>query len=348
LNRYMDMAVNLAKMSAGQTSVNPPVGAVIVKNGRVIGYGAHLKSGEFHAERAALNHCTESAEGAEIYVTLEPCSHHGKTPPCTDALIEAGIKRVYYASRDQNSKVDGLNVLKDRGIDTVHLEHPDIDALYRPFYTTMKDKRPFITLKSALTLDGKMARENGDSHWVSNELSRQDVHQLRQQHDGILIGGHTLRNDNPSLTTRLSDNDKHPVPVILLGSQKLKRDMNIFNHPHRPLIFTNNKENMQFKDAAEIYLGHYEINEIMQILYEKYEIASILVEGGSSVHTQFLNDNLFDDLIIYIAPKIFGYSEYQLHNGDLHSQPDLILDHVEKLESDIKLTYRRTPACSQD
>src|SRR5699024_1275719 len=181
--------------------------------------------GEFHAERAALNHCTESGGGADRYVTREPCSHHGKTTTFSDAIIEAGSKRVYYDSRDENSNGDGLNALKDRANDPVPSPHPDIDALYRPFYTTMKDKRPFITLKRALTLDGKMARENGDSHWVSNELSRQDVHQLPQQHDGILIGGHTLRNDNPSLTTRLSDNDKHPVPVILLGSQKLKLDM---------------------------------------------------------------------------------------------------------------------------
>ncbi|MEY8560481.1 bifunctional diaminohydroxyphosphoribosylaminopyrimidine deaminase/5-amino-6-(5-phosphoribosylamino)uracil reductase RibD [Jeotgalicoccus halotolerans] len=347
MNRYMDMAVNLARMSAGQTSVNPPVGAVVVKNGRFIGYGAHLKAGELHAERAALNSCIESAAGADIYVTLEPCSHHGKTPPCTDAVIEAGIKRVYYAARDVNDKVDGLKVLNDQGIETIYLKHPDIEELYRPFNTGILNQRPFITLKGAMSLDGKIAHQNGDSHWVSNEYSRLDVHHLRQQHDGILIGGNTLLNDNPSLTTRLSDNDSHPVPVILLGSQTLKADMNIFKHPHKPIIFTSNKENAAFEDRAELCFGSYDLSEILYILYER-NIASLLVEGGSSIHTQFLNENLFDDLIIYIAPKIFGYSEYQLHQGDPDGQLNLILHHVEKLESDIKLTYRRTQACLQD
>lgn len=347
MDKYMNMAVNMAKMSVGQTAVNPPVGAVIVKEGRVIGYGAHLKAGELHAEREALNSCSESPRGADIYVTLEPCSHYGKTPPCTTAIIEAGIKRVYYAYRDTNDKVDGLKVLNNHGIETVYLSHPEIDDLYRPFSIQLANQRPFITLKSAMSLDGKIAYKNGDSHWVSNHESRRDVHYLRHHHAGILIGGHTLLNDDPHLTTRLSDNDKHPVPVILLGSQALREDMNIFNHPHKPIIFTDNKENAQFKDRAKIFFGNYNLTEILHILYEE-TIASLLVEGGTSIHTQFLNETLFDDLIIYIAPKIFGYSEYQLHQGDLLDQLDLILHHVEKLESDIKLTYRRTPACLQD
>src|SRR5699024_10104703 len=142
----MNLAVSLAETVYGQTGANPPVGAVIVKNGRVIGIGAHLKEGE---------------KGADIYVTLEPCSHHGKTPPCTDALIEAGIKRVFYASCDHNSKVDGLKVLKAHGIEVILLQHPKIFELYRPFNIKLKEDRPFITLKTAMTLDGKIARENG-------------------------------------------------------------------------------------------------------------------------------------------------------------------------------------------
>ena len=347
MNTYMNMAVNMANMAAGQTAVNPPVGAVIVKDGRVIGYGAHLKAGDLHAERAALKNCTESVRGGDIYVTLEPCSHYGRTPPCTEALIEAGIKRVFYAQKDTNDKVDGLSVLNNQGIETIHLPNSAIDELYRPFKIQLRNQRPFITLKGAMSLDGKIAHHNGDSHWVSNEYSRRDVHKLRHIHDGILIGGQTLLNDNPHLTTRLTDNNKHPVPVILLGSKQLNSDMNIFKHPHKPVIFTNNEENALFKDRAHIYFGNYKLTEILHILYEA-DIASLLVEGGSSVHTQFLNENLFDDLIIYIAPKIFGYSEYQLHRGDSGHLDELMLHHVEKLESDIKLTYRRTPACLQD
>lgn len=347
MNTYMNMALNMAKVAAGQTAVNPPVGAVIVKEGRVIGYGAHLKAGELHAERAALKSCTESARGADIYVTLEPCSHHGKTPPCTEALIEAGVKRVFYAFRDTNDNVDGLTVLNSHGIETIHLPNNEITELYRSFNIQLRNQRPFITLKGAMSLDGKIAHQNGNSHWVSNKHSRRDVHKLRHIHDGILIGAHTLLNDNPHLTTRLTDNDKHPVPVILLGSQQLNENMNIFKHPHKPVIFTSNEENEVFKDRAHIHFGNYKLTEILHILYEA-DIGSLLVEGGSSIHTQFLNENLFDDLIIYIAPKIFGYSEYQLHQGDPQSQLELILHHVEKLESDIKLTYRRTPACLQD
>lgn len=343
------MAMNLAEMAADQTAKNPPVGAVIVKDGRVIGYGAHLKAGDLHAERAALNNCTEPASGADMYVTLEPCSHHGKTPPCTDAIIEAGIKHVYYANRDSNDKVDGLTVLNNHGIETTYIEHPRSVELYRSFNIQIVKNRPSITLKSAMSLDGKIAFGNGDSHWVSNEHSRYDVHQLRQAHDGILIGAHTLLYDNPRLTTRLSNNDKHPVPIILLGSQKLQADMNIFKHPHQPIIFTSNEENLQFEHNCKIFFGNYDLNQILHILYEN-NIASLLVEGGSSILTQFINEKLFDDLIIYIAPKIFGYSQYQIYKDVRLKQDDLnlVLHHVEKLESDIKIIYRRTPACLQD
>ena len=343
----MNLAVSLAETVYGQTGANPPVGAVIVKNGRVIGIGAHLKEGENHAERAALKACTESPKGADIYVTLEPCSHHGKTPPCTDALIEAGIKRVFYASCDHNSKVDGLKVLKAHGIEVILLQHPKIFELYRPFNIKLKQDRPFITLKTAMTLDGKIARENGDSYWVSNEQSRKDVHLLRSIHDGILIGGNTLLKDNPHLTVRISAIDKEIRPVILLGSKLLSSELNIFEHPLKPIVFTTNKDNLKFSNEFQIYYGEYELDKILKICLEE-GIHSLLVEGGSTILTSFLNNNLFDDLIIYIAPKIFGYSEYQIHQAKEVTVDNLILHKVEKLESDIKLTYRRTRQCSQD
>lgn len=347
LNHYMDIAISMAKLAIGQTGMNPPVGAVIVKNGRIIGTGSHLKSGEMHAERAALQACIEDPEGADIYVTLEPCSHHGKTPPCTDAIIESGISRVYYAYKDNNDKVSGIQKLSEHGVEVIYSRHEAASELYRPFNIRLMDKRPYITLKCAQTLDGKMARQNGDSHWVSNSESRRDVHQIRQLHDGILIGAGTLIADDPLLTVRLFDNDKQPIPIVLLGSKVLNQSLNLLKHPVQPVVFTTNEQNLKFKDTCKVYVGNYTLTEILTILIEE-NVSSVLVEGGTTVHTQFINENLFDDLIIYIAPKIFGYSKYQLHSGVLDTHDGLILQNVEKLESDIKLTYRRTRQCLQD
>lgn len=349
MNQYMNMAMDLALMVDGQTGQNPPVGAIIVKDGRVIGLGAHLKQGDLHAERQALENCQEQAYGADMYVSLEPCSHHGTTPPCTDAIIEAGIDTVYYAFEDINPDVFGHQVLNDHGISTELMTHPDAEELYRPFTTRITEGRPFVTVKCAMSLDGKLAMPDGQSHWVSNEASRQDVHQLRHLHEAILIGGHTLETDNPRLTTRLEMDSRDPVPVVLLGSQALIGDMNILKHPHRPIIFTNNKDNLNYDHVCDIHYGDFSPEDVMQTL-SSYKIASVLVEGGSNTITRFLDAYIYDNLIIYIAPKIFGYSEYQLYDSVIQNTDDsiqLTLHDVEKLGSDIKLTYRRASLCSQ-
>lgn len=269
MNRYMNMAMALAKMVEGQTGKNPPVGAVIVKDGRVIGLGAHLKAGEAHAEVQALESCIESPDNAEMYVSLEPCNHHGKTPPCVDRLIEAGIKHVYYGFKDYSLNGKSSEKLRENGIQSTHLKHPEAEELYRPFLITKGASRPFITLKCAMSIDGKIALRNGESYWVSNDISREDTHHLRHSHDAIMVGGSTLLNDDPSLTTRLTETYSHAVPVVLLGSKKLAPDMNIFQHPLKPIIFTNNKENLKFDDKCCIYYGTFTMEEIFAKLYDK-------------------------------------------------------------------------------
>lgn len=348
MNQYMNTAVELARAAFGQTGKNPPVGAVVVKAGKVIGTGMHLKYGGPHAEVNALNSCTESPEGASVYISLEPCSHHGNTPPCVDALIKAGVSDVYYAFKDTTLDTDGAEKFRAAGINYTHLEHPGASELYRPFVVSKKSSRPFVTLKCAMSIDGKIALSNGMSSWVSNESSRQDVHHLRGTHDAVLIGGGTLLADNPSLTTRYGG-DSHARPVILAGSRTLDSGMNLFNHPLRPVIFTNEKDNMKFSDRCDVYCGTFEMTEVLEILYEK-GIASVLIEGGTHILSQCINQQLFDDLIIYFAPKVFGYSRYQLYDKEVHDVNELalVLHDVERLDSDIKLIYRRKAECLQD
>lgn len=341
---YMDKAVALAQIAEGQTECNPPVGAVIVKDGVVIGTGSHLQMGTDHAEVQAIKSCIQNPEGADIHVTLEPCSHHGRTPPCTDAIRKAGIKRVFYAVKDKNPKVSGYEVLEMNGIHAEHQPHEEAAELYEAFFTHSSKKRPVVTLKSAMSLDGKMALEDGSSKWITNESARQDVQYLRHTHDAILVGGGTLMRDNPRLTSRIEGGGNHPRPVVLLGTRKLERGLNIENHPKKPIIFTSNKGNSDFNQLYDIVYGEFPNDDILKKLYRDHDISSVLVEGGSRIHTVFINEALYDQIIIYIAPKLFGKSQHEMFQSELSSMEETVqleLTDVEKLQSDLKLTYRR-------
>ncbi len=341
---YMEKAIAMAKIADGQTSRNPPVGAVIVKDGVVIGTGSHLAMGTDHAEVRAIKSCIGDPAGADIYITLEPCSHHGKTPPCTDAIKRAGLKRVFYAVKDENPKVSGREVLDAAGIYAEHQPHDEAEALYETFFTHLSAGRPFVTLKSAMSLDGKMALDDGTSKWITNETSRQDVQRLRHAHDAILVGGGTLMRDDPRLTARIEGGGNHPAPVILLGDRLMAEGMNIENHPKKPIIFTSNKENDAFENIYDIEYGSFSYDAILKILYSDYDIGSVLVEGGSRIHTALINSELYDQIILYIAPKLFGSSRHELFQSEITSMEETVrleLADVEKLRSDLKLTYRR-------
>lgn len=343
MNHYMKMALQLAQMTSGQTGTNPAVGAVIVKEGKIIGMGAHLGYGEPHAERQALAACNTDPAGADMHVTLEPCSHHGKTPPCTEAIIASGIKKVHYGAKDENVKVRGHEVLSAAGIQVVHQQETEIDHFYAPFFTHLKRKYPIITLKCAMSLDGKLALSDGTSKWITGEAARHNVHEERHVHDGILVGGTTLLRDNPRLTARVYEGGNSPVPIILLGDGVLHDDLHLFNHDKHPIIFTTNEMNMKYSDRCDLRVGERPLEEVLEALYEE-GISTLFVEGGASILTSFIEQELYDRIILYIAPKLFGESGYGLYQSQLtemESAVQLDLEKVESLESDLKLTYRK-------
>ncbi|WP_237605497.1 MULTISPECIES: bifunctional diaminohydroxyphosphoribosylaminopyrimidine deaminase/5-amino-6-(5-phosphoribosylamino)uracil reductase RibD [Salinicoccus] len=341
MNRYMNMAFEMARMTVGQTGKNPAVGAVIVKAGKVIGMGAHLGYGKPHAERQALASCNESPQGADIYVTLEPCSHYGKTPPCTEAIIEAGISRVFYASKDLNPKVSGHKVLLDAGVQVAHTPDTAIDRFYAPFFRHLESGRPNVTLKCAVSLDGKLALDDGTSTWITGEAARTDVHYERHLHDAILVGGGTLMHDDPKLTARIEGGGDSPVPVILLGREKLSDGQKILDHPKRPIIYTANEANLKYDETCDVRVGEWTLDAILADLYAE-GISSLFVEGGATVLTSFIKQQLYDRILLYVAPKIFGESRHALYKEQISSMEEIVqleLIDVEKLGSDLKLTY---------
>ncbi len=320
---YMRKALELAKRGEGYTSPNPMVGAVIVKNGEIISSGYHKYFGGPHAEINALKDAGRQAEGATIYVNLEPCSHYGKTPPCSLALIKAGIKKAVIAMEDPNPLVAGRGIkqLKKAGIEiksgVLEKEARDLNEVFIKYISS---DYPFIYLKMAQTLDGFLASKNGDSKWISNKKARLYTHKLRHKVDAILVGINTLINDNPRLTTRLTDGTgKDSLRIVLDTKLKIPLHARIINQQSSAdtLIVTakdinkEKKERLINKQGVEILsLDLEENNEIplkvlLKILHER-NISSILVEGGGKINYSFLNNNLIDKLYAFIAPKILG------------------------------------------
>jgi len=319
----MRKALELAKRGEGYTSPNPMVGALIVKNGEIISSGYHKYFGGPHAEINALKDAGRQAEGATIYVNLEPCSHYGKTPPCSLALIKAGIKKAVIAMEDPNPLVAGRGIkqLKKAGIEiksgVLGKEARDLNEVFIKYISS---DYPFIYLKMAQTLDGFLASKNGDSKWISNKKARLYTHKLRHKVDAILVGINTLINDNPRLTTRLTDGTgKDSLRIVLDTKLKIPLHARIINQQSSAdtLIVTakdinkEKKERLINKQGVEILsLDLEENNEIplkvlLKILHER-NISSILVEGGGKINYSFLNNNLIDKLYAFIAPKILG------------------------------------------
>ncbi|WP_175991336.1 bifunctional diaminohydroxyphosphoribosylaminopyrimidine deaminase/5-amino-6-(5-phosphoribosylamino)uracil reductase RibD [Bacillus sp. Marseille-Q1617] len=316
---YMELALNMAKATQGQTSPNPAVGAVVVRDGAVVGLGAHLNAGEGHAEVHAIRAAGEKAEGADIYVTLEPCSHYGKTPPCSQLIISSGIKRVFIASTDPNPLVSGKGIeqLRDAGIQ-VHVGECQSEALElnKHFFHFIKHKTPYVTLKTAITLDGKTAAPSGDSKWITSEKSRLDVHYDRHRHDAILVGVNTIIRDNPHLTTRLPQGGKNPIRIILDNHLRTPLTSNVVkDHESKTIIITNESVKEEDKipyleagcDLISIPLDRIDLHHLLRELGSR-SIQSLYVEGGSAVHGSFLKERAFQELIMYMAPKLIGGS----------------------------------------
>ncbi len=354
---YMKRAITLAKKALGYTSPNPLVGAVIVKNNKIIGEGYHHKAGELHAERMALADCKESPKGATMYVTLEPCCHQGRTPPCTDAIIEAGIQHVVIGSFDPNPFVmgNGIKKLREHGITvTSHFLQKECDEINQVFFHYITTKMPFVALKYAITADGKIATKTGASRWISNELSRNHAHQLRHQYSSILVGIETVLQDNPLLTCRL-EHAVQPIRIICDSRLRIPLESQICKtaKKYRTIIAYAN-DTMGKKEVLES-LGltlwqlpdensKVSLTNLLKKLGE-HGIDSILVEGGGRIHFSFLQSQLAQKLYIYFAPKIFGGKDGKSPvGGDGISQPDeafrLTLLQSVALDGDILLEYK--------
>jgi len=319
---YMKLALELAKERKGLTHPNPTVGAVIVKDGKIIGKGIHYKAGHPHAEREAIKDALSKGEditNSTMYITLEPCCHYGKTPPCTEAIIDNRIKRVVVATLDANPLVagKGIEILKNAGIETkVGVLEEEAKKLNEDFFVYIREQRPFVNLKLAQTLDGKIATKTGSSKWITSEKSRAYAHQLRKEATAVLIGVNTALKDNPELTVRAVKTERQPIRVLLDKELKTPLDYKIFNDKAKTLVFTSEladkeklKELKKRKNIEIVKLdlkdNQFSIRDILNELYKR-EIVHLLVEGGKDTITRFIKENLFDKISLFIAPKFVG------------------------------------------
>ena len=320
---YMRRALELARKGEGHTSPNPMVGCVVVKDGRIISEGYHEKYGEFHAERNALTRCTEDTAGAALYVTLEPCCHQGKTPPCTDIIIEKKIARVFVGSMDSNPLVagKGVQILRDHGI---YVETGILDAecrkLNEVFYHYIATKTPFVVMKYAMTLDGKIACATGDSKWVTGEIARTQVHRMRGRYRGIMVGIGTVLADDPMLNCRV-EGGVDPVRILCDSNLRIPTESQIVKTAsdietivacsQEALESERKQEKIRRLKEAGIQIigteGAHGVNlvELMKKLGGQ-NIDSILLEGGGTLNASALEDGIVNKVYAYIAGKLIG------------------------------------------
>lgn len=318
MDKYMLRAAEIAKRGIGFVNPNPLVGAVIVKNGTITGEGWHEHYGDFHAERNALKNCTENPDGADMYVTLEPCCHYGKNPPCTEAIISAGIKRVYVGSFDPNPLVagKGIKALRDGGIEVIENCEKDIcDNLNEIFFHYITTKKPYIILKTAITADGKTASVTGSSKWITNERSRLHVHETRKRVAAIMTGIGTVLADDPILNCRI-ENPSNPVRFILDSHLRIPLNCNIVKTakeiPTYIVYLSDNNDKVSMLEKYGVNIMHasgsdgkIDLNKLITKIGEM-GLDSILIEGGAELHTSFLKSKIVNKLQIYMAPKIMG------------------------------------------
>lgn len=362
---YMRRAIELAKRGLGFTNPNPLVGAVIVKDDRIIGEGYHAKYGELHAERNAIASLTESAEGATIYVTLEPCCHYGKTPPCTEAIIENKIARVVIGSRDPNPKVSGKGaaILREAGI-TVEEDflRSECDSLNDVFFHYITNKTPYVVAKYAMTADGKIATTIGESKWISTEESRRLVQKMRASYMGIMAGIGTVLADDPMLNARI-DGARNPIRIICDSRLRIPPDSQICNtaHKYRTIVACNSASVEDFEEKKEILVnkgvevlpvpavsenlsGEIDLKVLMSKLGEM-GIDSILLEGGGTLNYSAFEAGIVKEAKVFIAPKIFGGKAAPTPvSGDGVKYPDesikMELKSMQMVDKDVLLEYK--------
>jgi len=331
---FVERAIELARKGIGHTSPNPSVGAVIVKNGRIIGEGFHRKAGLPHAEIEAINNCKDSPEGATMYVTLEPCVHFGKTPPCVDAIIKSGIKRVVVCEKDPNPIVNGKGIsrLRERRI---KVDMYDTKGVVRSincgFNKWIVEKKPYVIVKIASTLDGKIADRSGDSKYLTGESIRRAVHKMRYRSDAILVGAQTVIKDDPLLDCRLfiQTSSKKPARVVVDGNMRLNPEYRIFREDGALRIILTSKtaydrkirllkrfesigvQVVPFRTRDGVIL----IKDILEYL-GSMNILYMLVEGGQRVFTDFIDSKEADLLVMNMSPRVFGAGGIGFYSGD--------------------------------
>ena len=377
--QYMRRALELARRGEGHVSPNPMVGCVVVKDGRIISEGYHEKVGEYHAERNALLRCEEDPAGADLYVTLEPCCHYGRTPPCTEIIIEKGIGRVFVAAMDVNPLVAGKGVqtLRDAGIEVVTgiLEQEAMD-LNEVFYHFFETHRPFVAMKYAMTLDGKIACYTGDSQWITGETARAYVHHLRKRYSSILVGITTALKDDPMLNCR-TEEGVDPVRLVADSQLRLPTDSRLAQTAKDipTWVFTTEEtlRSAKGRERADAlnrlgvdvipcgYAGatdHHsriDISNLLSILADR-DIDSVLVEGGGTVNASFLEAGLVDRVYAFLGPKLVGGEESRSPiegSGVPRMEAAVELEDIElqQFDDDFMITGRVKKggaSCSQD
>jgi len=322
---FMRLAVSAARRGLGRTSPNPPVGAVVVRDGRIVGRGYHARAGGPHAEVVALRAAGERARGAVLYTTLEPCDHFGRTPPCSLAILEAGVRAVLVGSRDPNPLVRGRGVarLRRHGVEVVRGVLPDeCDRLVAPWVTFITRGRPHVTLKAAVTLDGKIATRQGDARWVSGPEARAWVHRKRNEVDAVLVGAGTARADDPALTARLPEGGgRDPLRVVLDTKLRLPRRLRLFRQRSAAstLLAHASTRGRRAWPGVELLRcrrgrGGVDLSDLLRQLAAR-GVTHLLVEGGAAVHARFLEEKLVDEVAIFVAPKILGGDGLSLARG---------------------------------
>lgn len=315
---YMQIALRLAEKGCGFVAPNPMVGAVIVKDGRIIGQGWHERYGDYHAERNALSSCTEPPEGADMYVTLEPCCHHGKQPPCVDAILEAGIRRVVTGSVDPNPLVGGkgIRILREHGVEvTENILQKECTELNQVFFHYIRTGRSFVVMKYAMTMDGKIAAYTGASKWITGEAARNHVHQQRHRYTAIMVGAGTVLADDPMLNCRM-EGGKDPVRIICDTRLHTPLDAKVVTTAGQvPTIIatccTDREKQLAYEAAGcRILLvdekdGHVDLQGLMEKLGSQ-QIDSILLEGGGTLNWSALKSGIVQKVQAYISPKLLG------------------------------------------
>ncbi|MBI5968956.1 MAG: bifunctional diaminohydroxyphosphoribosylaminopyrimidine deaminase/5-amino-6-(5-phosphoribosylamino)uracil reductase RibD [Deltaproteobacteria bacterium] len=322
-DKYMRLALRLAKKGMGRTSPNPLVGAVVVQGRNILGRGYHRRAGEAHAEILALRQAGKKARGATLYLNLEPCAHFGKTPPCTEAILNAGIQRVVAGMKDPNPLVSGRGIrqLRRAGVQVdVGILREECQELNAPFGKFITTQKPFVTLKAAISLDGKVATRSGDSRWISSEASRNYVHHLRQVADAVMVGIGTVLKDDPLLTVRLFGKNppRHPLRVIVDSRLRIPFHSKLVRTAgqYPTLVATtevasSSKKKRLAKAKLEVLVMKSDAQRRVSLKALMEELArrgvvSILLEGGSTLNASALREKLVDRLLFFVSPKIIG------------------------------------------